>query len=153
MQVEWLEKALKNLEDEANYIDLENPKAADDFSDAIFASVDKLAQFSSIGCEGRVKHIRGRYEEDIRVRPRYFARRNRWSASKVDPCNGRYEDVRSAVYTPASPGFQRKRRQAPDRFSSIRSRLFTGCRQDAWDRVFRYNFASLSEFHQQSVNS
>ena len=31
MQVEWLEKALKNLEDEANYIALENPKAADDF--------------------------------------------------------------------------------------------------------------------------
>ncbi len=45
MRVEWLEKALKNLEDEANYIALENPKAADDFSDAIFASVDKLAQF------------------------------------------------------------------------------------------------------------
>lgn len=35
MRVEWLEKALKNLEDEANYIALENPKAADDFSDAI----------------------------------------------------------------------------------------------------------------------
>ncbi len=55
MQVEWLEKALKNLEDEANYIALENPKAADDFSDAIFASVDKLAQFPSMGREGRVK--------------------------------------------------------------------------------------------------
>lgn len=26
MRVEWLEKALKNLEDEANYIALENPK-------------------------------------------------------------------------------------------------------------------------------
>ena len=35
MRVEWLEKTLKNLEDEANYIALENPKAADDFSDAI----------------------------------------------------------------------------------------------------------------------
>jgi plasmid stabilization system protein ParE len=45
MRVEWLEKALKNLEDEASYIALENPKAADDFSDAIFASVDKLANF------------------------------------------------------------------------------------------------------------
>ncbi|MGI4841209.1 MAG: type II toxin-antitoxin system RelE/ParE family toxin [Janthinobacterium lividum] len=40
-----LEKALKNLEDEADYIALENPKAADDFSDAIFASIDSLAQF------------------------------------------------------------------------------------------------------------
>jgi toxin ParE1/3/4 len=35
MRVEWLEKALKSLEDEASYIALENPKAADDFSDAI----------------------------------------------------------------------------------------------------------------------
>ena len=31
MRVEWLEKALKHLEDEASYIALENPKAADDF--------------------------------------------------------------------------------------------------------------------------
>jgi len=38
-------KSPKNLEDEASYIALENPKAADDFPDAIFASVDKLAQF------------------------------------------------------------------------------------------------------------
>ncbi|KPB68885.1 Ribbon-helix-helix protein domain-containing protein [Pseudomonas syringae pv. maculicola] len=30
MRIEWLAKALKNLEDEANYIALENPKAADD---------------------------------------------------------------------------------------------------------------------------
>lgn len=36
MRVEWLEKALNNLEDEANYIALENPEAADDFSDAAF---------------------------------------------------------------------------------------------------------------------
>lgn len=64
MRVEWLERALKNLEDEANYIALENPKAADDFSDAIFASVDKLAQFPSMGREGRVKHTR-----NIGVRP------------------------------------------------------------------------------------
>jgi toxin ParE1/3/4 len=55
MRVEWLEKALKNLEDEANYIALENPKAADDFSDAIFVSVDGLAQFPSMGREGRGK--------------------------------------------------------------------------------------------------
>lgn len=60
MRVEWLEKALKNLEDEANYIALENPKAADDFSVAIFASVDRLAQFPSMGREGRVKHTRER---------------------------------------------------------------------------------------------
>lgn len=58
MRVEWLAKKLKNLEDEANYIALENPKAADDFSDAIFSSVDRLAQFPSMGREGRVKHTR-----------------------------------------------------------------------------------------------
>ncbi len=46
MWVEWLEKALKNLEDEANYTTLENPRAADDFSDAIFAIIDKPAQKS-----------------------------------------------------------------------------------------------------------
>lgn len=58
MRVEWLEIALKNLEDEASYIALENPAAADDFSDAIFASVEKLALFPSIGREGRVKNTR-----------------------------------------------------------------------------------------------
>lgn len=58
MRVEWLEKALKNLEDEANYIALENQEAADDFSDAIFASVDNLALFPSMGREGRVKNTR-----------------------------------------------------------------------------------------------
>jgi plasmid stabilization system protein ParE len=41
-----LKKRSKNLEDEANYITLENPKAADDFSDAIFAIIDKTAQKS-----------------------------------------------------------------------------------------------------------
>ncbi|MBK3442064.1 type II toxin-antitoxin system RelE/ParE family toxin [Pseudomonas lactis] len=46
------------MEAEANYIALENPKAADDFPDAIFTSVDRLAQFPSIGREGRVKHTR-----------------------------------------------------------------------------------------------
>ena len=58
MQIEWLEKALKNLEDEANYIALENPKAADDFSVAMFASVDKLTHFPSMDREGRVKQTR-----------------------------------------------------------------------------------------------
>ena len=58
MQIEWLEKALKNLEDEANYIALENPKAADDFSVAMFASVDKLTHLPSMDREGRVKQTR-----------------------------------------------------------------------------------------------
>jgi addiction module RelE/StbE family toxin len=58
MRIEWLEKALRNLEDEASYIALENPKAADDFFDAIFASVDKLAEFPSMDRDGRVKNTR-----------------------------------------------------------------------------------------------
>lgn len=55
MRVEWLEKALKNLEDESDYLALENPQAADDFSDAIFASVDRLAIFPALGRVGRVR--------------------------------------------------------------------------------------------------
>lgn len=35
MRVEWLERGLKNLEDEASYVTVVKPKAADDFSDAI----------------------------------------------------------------------------------------------------------------------
>jgi plasmid stabilization system protein ParE len=58
VRVEWLATALKNLEDEAGYIALGNPKAADDFSEAIFASVEKLAQFPAMGREGRVKNTR-----------------------------------------------------------------------------------------------
>ena len=58
MRVEWLERALKNLEDEANYIALENPEAADEFSEANFASVDNLAQFPAMGREGRAKNTR-----------------------------------------------------------------------------------------------
>ncbi|MDD1966814.1 type II toxin-antitoxin system RelE/ParE family toxin [Pseudomonas putida] len=58
MQVEWLEKALKNLEDESDYLALESPQAADDFSDAIFASVDRLAIFPALGRVGRVKNTR-----------------------------------------------------------------------------------------------
>lgn len=58
MRVEWLEQALKNLKDEADYIALENPDAADDFADALFASVDNLALFPGMGREGRVKNTR-----------------------------------------------------------------------------------------------
>ncbi len=58
MRVEWLETALKNLEDEATYIALENPRAADEFSAAIFDSVEKITLFPSMGREGRVKNTR-----------------------------------------------------------------------------------------------
>jgi len=58
MRVEWLRTALKNIDDEAAYIALENPKAAADFVKAIFASVDHLAQFPAIGREGRLPGTR-----------------------------------------------------------------------------------------------
>lgn len=48
MRVEPLEKAPKTLKGEANYVDLAS-YAADAFSDAIFANIDKLAQLPSIG--------------------------------------------------------------------------------------------------------
>ena len=58
MRVEWLRTALKNLNDEATYIALENPAAAADFVKAIFASVEHLAQFPAIGREGRLPGTR-----------------------------------------------------------------------------------------------
>ena len=58
MRVEWLRTALKNLDDEATFIALENPTAAADFVKAIFASVEHLAQFPAIGREGRLPGTR-----------------------------------------------------------------------------------------------
>jgi plasmid stabilization system protein ParE len=55
----WLGKALKNLKDEANYIALESPKAADDFPDAIFASVDNLPAIEGGGGGSKI-HENGR---------------------------------------------------------------------------------------------
>ncbi|WP_253512084.1 type II toxin-antitoxin system RelE/ParE family toxin [Pseudomonas rhodesiae] len=37
---------------------LENPTAAGDFSDSVFKSIDKLAQFPSMGRKGQVKRTR-----------------------------------------------------------------------------------------------
>ncbi|AWY43259.1 type II toxin-antitoxin system RelE/ParE family toxin [Pseudomonas putida] len=58
MRVEWLRTALKNLDDEAAYIAKENPKAAADFVQAVFASVDHLAHFPATGHEGRLPGTR-----------------------------------------------------------------------------------------------
>jgi plasmid stabilization system protein ParE len=58
MRVEWLKTALKNLDDEAAYIAIENPKAASEFVQAIFASVDNLTRFPSSGREGRLPGTR-----------------------------------------------------------------------------------------------
>jgi plasmid stabilization system protein ParE len=58
MRVEWLRTALKNLDDEAAYIAIENPKAAAEFVQAILASVDHLASFPATGREGRLPGTR-----------------------------------------------------------------------------------------------
>ena len=58
MRVEWLRTALKNLDDEAAYIAMENPKAAADFVQAILDSVGHLARFPAAGREGRLPGTR-----------------------------------------------------------------------------------------------
>lgn len=58
MRVEWLRTALKNLDDEASYIALDNPQAAIDFVKAIKSSVKQLSQFPSMGREGRLPGTR-----------------------------------------------------------------------------------------------
>lgn len=58
MRVEWLKTALKNLDDEAAYIALDNPKAATEFVQAIFTNVEHLTRFPSAGREGRLPGTR-----------------------------------------------------------------------------------------------
>lgn len=58
MRVEWLKTALKNLDDEAAYIALDNPRAATEFVQAIFANVGHLTRFPSAGREGRLPGTR-----------------------------------------------------------------------------------------------
>ncbi|WP_445179446.1 type II toxin-antitoxin system RelE/ParE family toxin [Pseudomonas sp. McL0111] len=58
MRVEWLRTALKNLDDEAAYIAIENPKAASQFVQAIVDSVDHLCRFPASGREGRLPGTR-----------------------------------------------------------------------------------------------
>ncbi|MBI6719768.1 type II toxin-antitoxin system RelE/ParE family toxin [Pseudomonas syringae] len=58
MQVEWLKTALKNLDEEAAYIALDNPAAAAAFVKAIQSSVTQLASFPAMGREGRIAGTR-----------------------------------------------------------------------------------------------
>ncbi|MFJ3006204.1 type II toxin-antitoxin system RelE/ParE family toxin [Pseudomonas fluorescens] len=58
MRVEWLRTALKNLDDEAAYIAIENPQAASEFVQAILDCVDQLARFPASGREGRLPGTR-----------------------------------------------------------------------------------------------
>ncbi|MFJ2357529.1 type II toxin-antitoxin system RelE/ParE family toxin [Pseudomonas fluorescens] len=58
MRVEWLRTALKNLDDEAAYIAIENPQAASEFVQAILDCVDHLTRFPASGREGRLPGTR-----------------------------------------------------------------------------------------------
>jgi addiction module RelE/StbE family toxin len=54
MQVKWLKRALDNLEDEADYIAQDNPKAAHALVTHIFNSANQLIIFPNLGKAGRV---------------------------------------------------------------------------------------------------
>jgi len=58
MRVEWLKTALKNLDDAAAHIALDNPQAAQAFMIEVRASVQRLAQFPAMGREGRIPGTR-----------------------------------------------------------------------------------------------
>lgn len=58
MQVDWLRKALRNLDDEAGHIAQDNPAAARDFVGAVLADVERLAANPAAGREGRVPGTR-----------------------------------------------------------------------------------------------
>ncbi len=76
MQVRWLTKALKNLDDEAEYIAQDNPVAAQLVVQRIFDSVNLLQDNPSMGNPGRIPGTRElvvantRYIIPYRVRPR-----------------------------------------------------------------------------------
>ena len=54
MQIIWLKTALKNLDEIAEYITLENPQAARQVVDAIETQVNLLATQPALGRPGRV---------------------------------------------------------------------------------------------------
>lgn len=54
MQVRWLNRALKNLDDEAAYIAQENPLAASEFVAHVLKSVNQLSIHPGLGRAGRV---------------------------------------------------------------------------------------------------
>lgn len=58
MRVRWLQKAIKNLDAEADYIAQENLTAAAEMFVYIKTKVDALSEFSSLGRPGRVPGTR-----------------------------------------------------------------------------------------------
>ena len=58
MRVRWLRRALRNLDEEADYIARDDPQAAAQVVERIAASVDLLASQPALGRPGRVPGIR-----------------------------------------------------------------------------------------------
>lgn len=54
MQVKWLRKALKNLDDEAEYISKDDPQAAQLVVQRIVQTISLLAENPSLGHPGRL---------------------------------------------------------------------------------------------------
>ena len=76
MQIKWLRKALKNLDDEAEYIAQEDPHAARLVVHRIVRAVSQLSDNPALGHPGRVPGThelvipKTRYIVPYRVRPR-----------------------------------------------------------------------------------
>ena len=76
MQVKWLNKALQNLDDEAEYIAKDDPAAARQLVQRIVAAVRLLPANPALGYSGRIHGTREllvpktRYIVPYRVRPR-----------------------------------------------------------------------------------
>jgi toxin ParE1/3/4 len=76
MQVRWLNKALKNLNDEAAFVAQDDPAAAQFVIQRIRAAIDHLADNPALGHPGRIHGTRElvvantRYVIPYRVRPR-----------------------------------------------------------------------------------
>lgn len=76
MQVKWLRKALKNLDDEAEYIAQDDPVAAQEVVQRIVQAVSLLSDNPSLGHPGRLPGTHElvvpntRYIVPYRVRPR-----------------------------------------------------------------------------------
>ena len=76
MQVSWLAKALRNLDDEAEYISGENPAAAGALVQPIHEAVERLQTNPAMGRPGRIHGTRElvvpgtAYIVPYRVRPR-----------------------------------------------------------------------------------
>ncbi len=76
MQVKWLNKALQNLDDEAEYIAKDDPAAARQMAQRIITAINLLPENPALGHAGRIHGTRElvvpdtRYIVPYRVRPR-----------------------------------------------------------------------------------